>query len=84
MVKWLTSRPGRITYGKGTSFTLCWRLGEPQGQSGLVRKIPPPPGFVRQTDNAIPAHADVYGMVNREFIRIYLVVYIIAVKWYTR
>jgi hypothetical protein len=33
-----------LTLGK-TRYTLCRRLGGPQGRSGRVRKISPPPGF---------------------------------------
>ena len=48
-----------------TQYPLCRRLGRPQGRSGRVRKISPPPGFdprtlqpvaSRYTDWAIPAH----------------------------
>jgi hypothetical protein len=47
------------------SYPLYRRLGGPQGRSGRVRKISPPPGFVSRTvqpvassytDWAIPAH----------------------------
>jgi len=49
-----------------TRYPLYRRLGEPQGRSGQVRKISPPPGFdprnvqpvvSRYTDWAIPAHS---------------------------
>jgi len=59
------SRPGRsLTSGK-TRYPLYGRLGGPQGRSGQVRKISPPPGFhprtvepvaSRYTDWAIPTH----------------------------
>ena len=48
-----------------TRYPLYRRLGRPQGRSGRVRKISPPPGFDPgtvqlvascYTDNAIPAH----------------------------
>jgi hypothetical protein len=48
-----------------TRYPLYRRLGRPQGRSGRVRKISPPPGFdprtvqpvaSRYTDYAIPAH----------------------------
>jgi len=35
----------RFTAGKGTRYPLCRGLGEPQGPSGRVRKIAPPPGL---------------------------------------
>jgi hypothetical protein len=42
------SRPGRFTPGK-TRYPLYRRLGGPQGRSGQVRKISPPPGFDPRT-----------------------------------
>jgi hypothetical protein len=44
---WSTSCPSRFTSGKDP--VLYRRLGGPQGLSGLVRKISPPPGFDRRT-----------------------------------
>ena len=42
-------RPGRL-YPRGkTLYVLYMRLGGPQGRSGQVRKISPPPGFDPQT-----------------------------------
>jgi hypothetical protein len=50
-----------------TRYPLYRRLGRPQGQSGRVLKISPPPGFdprtvqpvaSRYTDYAIPAHLE--------------------------
>ena len=63
---WSTPRPGRFSPGKETRYPLYRRLGGPQGRSGRVRKISPPPGFdprtvqpvgSRYTDYAIPAHS---------------------------
>jgi hypothetical protein len=57
--------PGRFTPGKETRYPLYRRLGGPQGRSGRLPKISPPPGFdprtvqpvaSRYTDYAIPAH----------------------------
>jgi hypothetical protein len=57
---WSTPRPGRFTPGKETRYP----LGRPQGRSGRMRKISPPPEFdprtvqpvaSRYTDCAIPA-----------------------------
>ena len=54
--------PAALSLGK-TRYTLYRRLGGPQGRSGQVRKISPPPGFdprtvqpaaSRYTDYAIP------------------------------
>jgi hypothetical protein len=52
-----------------TRYPLYRRLDRPQGRSGRVRKISPPPGFdprtvqlvaSRYTDWAILAHADIH------------------------
>ena len=57
--------PAALSPGK-TRYPLCRRLDEPQGRSGRVGKISPPPGFdprtvqpvtSRYTDLAIPAHS---------------------------
>jgi hypothetical protein len=54
-----------------TRYPLYRSLGRPQGRSGRVRKISPPPGFdprtvqlvaSRYTDYAIPAH---FGITSR-------------------
>ena len=39
-----------------THFPSYRRLGEPQGQSGQVKKISPPPGFDPQTIQPIASH----------------------------
>jgi len=49
MGKWTTRRPGCFNVGKGARYPLCRRLGGPQGRSGQVRKISPPPGIDPQT-----------------------------------
>jgi hypothetical protein len=55
--------PAALPPGK-TRYPLCTRLGGPQGRSGQVQKISPPPGFDTRTvqpvasryaDLAIPA-----------------------------
>ena len=43
------SRPGRFLLPGKTRYPLYRRLGGPQGQSGHVRKISPPPGFDPRT-----------------------------------
>jgi hypothetical protein len=57
--------PAALPPGK-TRYPLYSRLGGPQGRSGHVRKISPPPGFdprivhpvaSRYTDYSIPAHS---------------------------
>jgi hypothetical protein len=42
---WSTPRPGRFTPAKDTRYPLYKKMGGPQGRSGRVRKISPPPGF---------------------------------------
>ena len=44
-IGWSTPRPGRFTPGKETPCPSYRRVGEPQGRSGRVRKISPPPGL---------------------------------------
>jgi len=43
------SRPGRSLPPAKTRYTLYRRLGGPQGRSGQVRKISPPPEFDPRT-----------------------------------
>jgi len=43
------SRPGRKLPPGMTRYPLYRRLGGPQGRSGQVRKISPPPGFDHRT-----------------------------------
>jgi hypothetical protein len=45
----LASRPGRSLPPGKTWYPLYSRLGGPQGRSGQVRKISPPPGFDPRT-----------------------------------
>jgi len=45
----LASRPGRILPPGKTRYPLYRRLGGPQGRSGQVRKISPPPGIDPRT-----------------------------------
>jgi hypothetical protein len=61
-----------------TRYPLYRRLGGPQGRSGRLRKITPPPGFDprtvqvlarRYTDRAIPAHL---SLIKHKFISIKL------------
>jgi hypothetical protein len=47
--EWSAARPGRtLPLGK-TRYPLYRRLGGPQGRSGQVQKISPPPGFDPRT-----------------------------------
>jgi len=47
------SRTGRSLLSGKTRYPLYRRLGEPQGRSGQVRKISPPPGFDPRTDQPV-------------------------------
>jgi len=47
------SRPGRSLPSGKTQYPLCRRLGGPQGRSGQVRKISPPPRFDLRTLQAV-------------------------------
>jgi hypothetical protein len=46
---WSATRPGRTLLPAKTLDPLYSRLGGPQGRSGQVRKISPPPGFDPRT-----------------------------------
>jgi hypothetical protein len=56
---WLTSRSGRFAPGKETRYPLYRRLGGPQGRSGRVRKISPPPPPTEITSLDRLAHSSV-------------------------
>jgi hypothetical protein len=87
-----TPRPGRFTPGKETRNPLYRRLGGPQGRSGQVRTIQPPPGFdprtvqsvaSRYTDWAIEAHAEkqsIKYIVLAQCCR-YLAVHVVTTEW---
>ena len=71
------SRPGRNLPPGKTQYPLYKRLGGPQGLSGQVRKISPPPGFDPRTVQPVaqspyglryPAHA--YAMRVVRYMRI--------------
>jgi hypothetical protein len=47
--EWVAARPGRNLPLGNTQCPLYMRLDEPQGRSGQVRKISPPPGFDHRT-----------------------------------
>jgi hypothetical protein len=50
------SRPGRSLPPGETRYPMSRRLGGPQGRSGQVRKISPPPGFDPRTVQPIASH----------------------------
>ena len=51
---WLTPRPGRFTPEKETRYSLCRRLGGPQGRCGRVPKI----FFTRNRSPDLPARSE--------------------------
>jgi len=51
-----SSRPGRSVPPGKTRYPLYRRLGGPQGRSGQVWKITPPPGFNPQTVQPVASH----------------------------
>jgi hypothetical protein len=80
---WLTPRLGRTLPPGKTRYPLYRRLGGPQGRSGQVRKISPPPGLdlrvsqpviSRYTDWAIPV-TRIYGVCVCVCVCIYSCVY---------
>jgi hypothetical protein len=75
------SRPGRSLPPEKTRFSLHRVLGGPQGRSGEVRKISPPPGFDPRTVQPVasrynlpryPAHSFSYG--TRKFNKLQITV----------
>jgi hypothetical protein len=59
---WSTPRPGRFTLGKETRYPLYRRLGGPQGRSGRVQKISPPPGFDHRTVQSVASRYAVWAI----------------------
>ena len=55
------SRPGRSLPPGNTRYPLYRRLGEPQGRSGQVRKISPPPGFDPRTVQPVASRYTYYA-----------------------
>jgi hypothetical protein len=54
---WSTPLAGRFTPGKETGCSFYRRLGGPQGPSGRVRKISPPPGFETLTVHPVASRS---------------------------
>jgi len=50
------SRPGHSLPPGKTQYPLYRRLGGPQGRSGQVRKISPPPGFDPRSVQPVASH----------------------------
>jgi len=63
------SRPGRSLAPGKTRYPLYRRLGGPQGRSGQVRKISPPPGFDPQTVQPVACRYTDYATRPTSFIR---------------
>jgi hypothetical protein len=68
---WSTPRPGRFTPGKETRYQLYRRLGGPQGRSGRVLIISPPPGFDPRTVQLV-ASRYTYWAIGAPYTRILL------------
>jgi hypothetical protein len=56
------SRPGRSLPPGKTQYPLYRRLGGPQGRSGQVRKISPPPGFNPRTVQPVASRYTGYAI----------------------
>jgi hypothetical protein len=57
------SRPDRSLPPRKTRYPLYRRLGGPQGQSGQVRKISPPPGFDPRTVQPVASRYTDYPLL---------------------
>jgi hypothetical protein len=54
---WVVSTTPRPLYPPGkTRYPLCMRLGRPQGRSGRLRKIAPPPGLDPRSVQPVASH----------------------------
>ena len=58
------SRPDRSLLPGTTRYLLYRRLGGPQGRSGQVRKIPPPPGFEPRTVQPVASRYTDYELAD--------------------
>ena len=61
------SRPGRSLPPEKTRYPLYRRLGGPQGRSGQVRKISPPPGFDPRTAQPVASRYTDYATRPNDF-----------------
>ena len=55
-------RPGGFIPGKGTQFLRYRVLGGPRGQSGWIRKIPPPPGIEPRSFQPVASDCTSYAI----------------------
>ena len=62
------SRPGRYFPSGKTLYPLNTRLGGPQGRSGQVRKISPPPGFDPRTVQPVASRYTDYATRTTRFM----------------
>jgi hypothetical protein len=69
---WLAPRPGRFTPGKETRYPFYSRLGGPQGRSGRLRKISPPPGFDPPTVQPVASHYTDWAIPARHVTSTYI------------
>jgi hypothetical protein len=67
------SRPGRTLLPGKIRYPLYKRLGGPQGRSGQVQKISPPPGFDPRTVQPVGSSYTDYA--TRPTIRMYVFIY---------
>ena len=58
------AKPWPLYPGKETRYPLYRRLGGPQGWSGLVQKISPPPGFDPWTIQPVASRFRKYPVCN--------------------
>jgi len=65
---WSTPRSGRFTPGKETRYPLYRKLGRPQGRSGRVRKMSPPPVFDPRTFQPVASSYIDYAMLHMHFL----------------
>ena len=62
------SRPGRSSLPGKTQYPLYMRLGGPQGRSGQVWKISPPPGFDPRTVQPVASRYTDYATWPTELV----------------
>ena len=72
------SRPGRFLPPRKNWYQLYRRLGGPQGRSGQVRKILPPPGFDPRTVQPVSSHYTDWATRPTESDKI---IYNFRMKW---
>jgi hypothetical protein len=76
---WSAARPGRTLPPVKTRYPLYRRLGGPQGRSGQVRKISPPPVFDPRTVLPVVSHYTDWATRPTRTSVLYMYVYIFAI-----